>query len=178
MSQCWFPDNTVLCNFGAVGQLELLEKILDTRGRWTEAVEYEAQQSSRYLPALGGSGLSFMGDSIAIEEVSDIERVSHLRRAVFGGTDANPLQHLGEAETCFLILNRDQYAGSRWITDDRDALEFAKANGILTWESWHLMSEGVANCYVDEHEAFDLLGDMRAKGRGLWIPPRPVDLRR
>lgn len=35
---CWFPDNTVLCNFSAVGSLSLLEKVLDGRGRWTQAV--------------------------------------------------------------------------------------------------------------------------------------------
>ena len=33
-----FPDNTVLCNFGTVGRLDLLRKVLDGCGRWTEAV--------------------------------------------------------------------------------------------------------------------------------------------
>lgn len=47
-----FPDNTVLCNFAAVSRLDLLERILLGRGRWSEAVAYEAGRSSAYLPDL------------------------------------------------------------------------------------------------------------------------------
>ncbi|MCG3039466.1 hypothetical protein L7D48_02570 [Streptomyces sp. S1A] len=49
---CWFPDNTVLCNFAAVDRLSLLEKVLDGRGRWTQAVAAEAGRSARYWPKL------------------------------------------------------------------------------------------------------------------------------
>ena len=42
----------VLCDFAAVDRLDLLRSVLDGRGRWTEAVAYEARKSARYLPAL------------------------------------------------------------------------------------------------------------------------------
>lgn len=35
-----------------------------------------------------------------------------VRRAVFGGTDDKPLQHLGEAETCVVIKEWAEFAGS------------------------------------------------------------------
>ncbi|GAA2490405.1 hypothetical protein GCM10010406_28160 [Streptomyces thermolineatus] len=44
MRTWWFPDNTVLCNFAAVDRLPLLEKVLDGRGRWTQAVAHEARR--------------------------------------------------------------------------------------------------------------------------------------
>ena len=44
-----FPDNTVLCNFGTVGRLDLLRKVLDGCGRWTEAVAEEARRSAAYV---------------------------------------------------------------------------------------------------------------------------------
>lgn len=42
MTDHLFPDNTVLCNFAAVNRLDLLKSVLSGRGRWTEAVAYEA----------------------------------------------------------------------------------------------------------------------------------------
>ena len=38
-----FPDNNVLCSFAIVRRLEILEKTLAGRGRWTEAVANEAR---------------------------------------------------------------------------------------------------------------------------------------
>ena len=52
MSAHLVPDNTVLCNFAAVHQLELLAALLDGRGRWTEAVAHECLLSSNYYSDL------------------------------------------------------------------------------------------------------------------------------
>ena len=54
MTEYLFPDNTVLCNFAAVNRLDLIKSVLNGRGRWTEAVEYEASRSASRLPALRG----------------------------------------------------------------------------------------------------------------------------
>ncbi|WP_075978138.1 hypothetical protein [Actinokineospora bangkokensis] len=51
MNTFLFSDNTVLCNFAAVDRLDLLESALNQRGRWTEAVAYEASRSASSLPA-------------------------------------------------------------------------------------------------------------------------------
>ena len=52
MAEHLFPDNTVLCNFAAVDRLDLLKSVLGGRGRWTEAVAYEASRSAAKLPPL------------------------------------------------------------------------------------------------------------------------------
>ena len=52
MTEHLFPDNTVLCNFAAVNRLDLLRSVLGGRGRWTEAVAYEASRSAAKLPPL------------------------------------------------------------------------------------------------------------------------------
>lgn len=67
MPTLWFPDTTVLCNFAAVGKLNLLRDLLDGRGRWTEAIAYEISRSARVIPALGDiPGDGWLGDPIAI----------------------------------------------------------------------------------------------------------------
>ena len=54
MTEAFFPDNTVLCNFAAVDRVHLLRSVLGERGRWTEAVAYEASRSAAHLRALAG----------------------------------------------------------------------------------------------------------------------------
>jgi hypothetical protein len=55
MTWYWFPDNTVLCNFACVDSLPLLEKTLRGRGRWTDAIAFEAAQSSRVYPGVAAT---------------------------------------------------------------------------------------------------------------------------
>src|SRR2546426_99138 len=120
MTEFLFPDNTVLCNFAAVDRLDLLRSVLDGRGRWTEAVAYEAARSAGVLPSLHTLDADgWLGEAIEITEESDIQQINRIRRAVFGGTDDHPLKHLGEAQTCFVILEWPEFAGSWWISDDQ-----------------------------------------------------------
>src|SRR5689334_2399061 len=135
MTEFLFPDNTVLCNFAAVKRLDLLAAVLNGRGRWTEAVAYEAERSARYLPQLAClPAEGWLDEPITIDE-RDALRINRIRRAVFGGTDDDPFQHLGEAQTCFIIKEWAQFAGSWWISDDRDALRYARYQGIPTYET-------------------------------------------
>ncbi|RZK74756.1 MAG: hypothetical protein EOP28_02325 [Rhodococcus sp. (in: high G+C Gram-positive bacteria)] len=168
----------MLCNFGVINQLGLLEMVLNGRGKWTEAVEDEAHNSARYIPALSAPALAFLGDAVEVDDPDDIDAIQRIRRARFGGMDPNkPREHLGEAETCYVIMHNSAYTGSKWITDDRDALEFAKRQQIDTWETWHVMSEAVVNGYVTEYEGFDLLLDIERERPGLRRPKRPAELR-
>ena len=105
MSQHVFPDNTVLCSFAAVGRLDLLGTVLGGRGRWTEAVADEARRSAQFLPGLrtlaaGG----WLDDPVEISAEADVLQVERIRRAVFGGTEEEPRKHLGEAQTCHVLL--------------------------------------------------------------------------
>lgn len=51
------------------------------------------------------------------------------------GAEEQPLKHLGEAQTCFLITRRSEYVGSWWISDDKEALRYVRHQGITTHET-------------------------------------------
>lgn len=146
MAEAVFPDNTVLCNFAAVRRLDLLEGWLRGRGRWTEAVAEEARRSSRFWPGLERVAADgWMGEPIEIEEPDHIERIEHIRRDVFGGRASDPMAHLGEAQTCFLIADVVEWHGSWWVSDDREALEFARRQGLVTRDTFDIVSAIVAD---------------------------------
>jgi hypothetical protein len=172
-----FPDNTVLCNFASVDRLGLLVTVLNGRGRWTSAVAYEASRSAQFMPALNGIAVDgWLSEPIEITGEKDIQRVNQIRRAVFGGTDEEPLKHLGEAETCFLIREQAEFAGSWWISDDQEAVRYGRFQHITTRETIDLMTIAVVNGDIASKEAYDLMQGMADKGRGLRLPASPRDL--
>lgn len=180
MTTWWFPDNTVLCNFAAVDRLPLLAKVLDGRGRWTEAVAHEARQSASHLPRLRTLLQDgWLGDPIEITDEAEHAAVELLRRTVFGGRGHRPTQHLGEAQTCVLITQRREYRHSVWITDDRDAGRYARGRGITTRETYDLVREAAVAHLVSAAEGHRLLQRMTASGRYLHrTSHRPEDLLR
>ncbi|WP_404815668.1 hypothetical protein [Streptomyces thermolineatus] len=180
MRTWWFPDNTALCNFAAVDRLPLLEKVLDGRGRWTQAVAHEAGRSAAYHPRLRGvPEAGWLGEPVEISDEAEVTEVDRVRRAVFGGSAAAPTQHLGEAETCVLITLRAEFRDSAWITDDRSAGAFARRRSITTRETFDLMGEAVVGGLVTAAEGHRLLHAMAEGGRHLHrISRGPDDLLR
>lgn len=179
MTDYLFPDNTVLCNFAAVNRLDLLKSVLGGRGRWTEAVADEASRSASKLSALRSlPAEGWLDEPIEITDESDIQTVNQIRRAVFGGTDDDPLRHLGEAQTCYVIKNWTRFAGSWWISDDREALRYAKFQGITTRETIDLMSIAVVDGDISTRDAFNLMQAMTDADRRLRLPKSAEELRR
>jgi hypothetical protein len=172
-----FPDNTVLCNFTSVDCLDLLQTILNGRGRWTAAVAYEASRSAQFMPALKSIAVDgWLGEPIEITSDADIRRVNQVRRAVFGGTDEQPLKHLGEAEACVLIKERAEFAESWWLSDDQEAVRYARFQRITTYETLDLMTLAVVNGDIAAQQAYDLMLAMADKGRSLRLPSSPREL--
>jgi len=172
-----FPDNTVLCNFAAVGRLDLLRDFLRGRGRWVEAVAEEARASARHLPILAGVHREgWLGEAIAIDDPDDIAGVERLRRHVFGGSAHEPRKHLGESQTCHVIVNWASFAGSVWISDDQASIRYAQARGITAWETIHIVSAIVADGDMSAQDAYDLMLDMADHDRRLTLPEHPRDL--
>ena len=177
MTTYFFPDNTVLCNFASVDRLGLLVTVLNGRGRWTSAVAYEASRSAQFMPALNGIAADgWLSEPIEITGEKDIQQINQIRRAVFGGTDEEPLKHLGEAETCFLIKERAEFTGSWWISDDQEAVRYGRFQHITTRETIDLMTIAVSNGDIASKDAYDLMQEMADKGRGLRLPGSPRDL--
>jgi hypothetical protein len=179
MTEYLFPDNTVLCNFAAVSRLDLLKSVLNGRGRWTEAVAYEASRSASRLPALRRlPAEDWLDEPIEVTRESDIRAINRIRRAVFDGTDDEPLKHLGEAQTCYIIKNWTGFAGSWWISDDREAVRYAKLQGITTRETIDLMSIAVADGDISARDAFNLMQAIADADRCLRLPKSAEELRR
>ncbi|MFE1230458.1 hypothetical protein [Streptomyces sp. NPDC058745] len=168
----WFPDNTVLCNFACVDRIALLERILNGRGRWTAAVAYEARRSAsiKYRPLQTLIDGGALGEPIDIED-DEVAAVQLVRVASFGGVPEMPLQHLGEAETLYLMQNRREFKGvSTWISDDRITVSYARRQGLTVMETIDLMAYGCSMGDVVASEAFELLHRMDQMGRSLRLP--------
>lgn len=179
MAAYLFPDNTVLCNFASVNRLDLLRSVLDGRGRWTEAVAYEAHRSAAYLPPLGSvPAEGWLGEPVEVTDPGDIAAIARVRRFVFGGTDDKPLRHLGEAQTCHLIQHWPSFAGSWWISDDLESVRYARFQSITTRETIDLMATAVADGTIDADTAYGLMLQMSAADRVLRLPKSADELRR
>lgn len=175
MSNALFPDNTVLCNFAAVHRLDLLEAFFRGRGRWVEAVAHEASKSARYLPDLRHARL-WMGEPIEINDEDDVVRVELLRQVVFGGASIDPLKHLGEAQTCYLLKEKSEWKGSWWVSDDTDAVRYAKQQGLITRETIDIVSAVIQDGDLNIQQGWDLMHAMLDEDRALRMPARPQDL--
>lgn len=172
-----FPDNTVLCNFASVHRLDLLRDWLRGRGQWTEAVEDEARQSAAVLRGLVSVfDEGWLGEALAPETHDEDKEILRVRRAVFGGRDDQPTKHLGEAMTVVLIRRRPHLRDSWWVTDDRDAAEYAVVQGITTRDTMHIMGELVAEGAISVRDAFALMQTMRDRDRHMRMPSRPEHL--
>lgn len=178
MSAHQFPDNTVLCNFAAVHQLELLQRLLDNKGRWVEAVAHECHQSTRHYPDLATVHTAgWLGIPIEITAEVDVLQVEGIRKAVFGGAAARPTQHLGEAQTIHVLARWPDFKDSVWLSDDQESLRVARSQGIAVRETRHLVAEGIQWGYITSAEAgFAMLQQMRTQGQNPVVPHRATDL--
>lgn len=171
MAEAVFPDNTVLCNFAAVHGLDLSVGFLRGRWRWTEAVAGEARRSARFLPDLTKiEKEGWLGEPVEIDDAEAVAGVEHLRRDVFGGSSAEPLKHLGEAQTCYLVREVAPWQGAWWVSDDRDALDFARFQRITTLETIDIVRHLVADGDVQDRHAFEVMQAMASQGRSLRLP--------
>jgi hypothetical protein len=91
----------------------MTEAFFGERGRWTEAVAHEASRSAAHLRALANLAIDgWLGEPAEVTSEADIRAIERIRRAAFGGTDDRPLQHLGEAQTCYVIKHWAEFSRS------------------------------------------------------------------
>lgn len=173
MPEFLLPDTTELRNFGSVDQLSLLKEFLGQRGRVVAAVAHEIRASIHRVPAIGRIDLKeWFGAEVEIDDIDDSQRVDVLRTTVFGGTARNQMQHLGESQTLFVIMNRPEFTGSTWITDDGEAFRYAKKKGILTLHTRGVLEALVSRGELSAQSAFELCEKMQEADRDLLDPPR------
>lgn len=115
----FFPDNTVLINFAHIGQLSLLETLLQGHGSWAAAVAAECENSSEY-PGLDElrNVPAFMG---AVLHPDNAERVdARTIQSMLRVPGDPPEKSYGEAETIAIIRRRGLDAF--FLTDDGGAI--------------------------------------------------------
>jgi hypothetical protein len=133
-------------------------------------VEQETQRFVRTMPWLRPLiEDKWLGEAIELNSVPDQVEVDRLRTAL-GGTSAQPLQHLGEAESIRAILSRSQLHGAVLLTDDRDATELALFRGLTTWNTARLLADAFQMGEVRHPTAYEILVRMRAAERGVIVP--------
>lgn len=118
-----------------------------------------------------------LGEAVEIDDPEAAQSVERIRRTVFGGTAAKPTQHLGEAQTCWLIDNDPAWRGAWWVSDDRDAYDYAKRRGIMTWRTFDIMCAVVADGDLTAEQALTLMKKMLSVDRRLHVPSSADEFR-
>jgi len=77
--------------------------------------------------------------------------------------------------TCYVIMHWKQFAGAWWISDDREALRYARFQGITTRETFDLLSEAVVNGDIRADDGLALMKEMAAAGRNVKRPASASD---
>jgi hypothetical protein len=75
-----------------------------------------------------------------------------------------------------VIEHWPEFNGSWWISDDKEALRFARFRGITTRETIDLVSMAVLNGDLPMREGFELMQAMSERGRSLRVPASAADL--
>jgi predicted nucleic acid-binding protein len=168
-------DTCALINFAAVDEMGLLQTALRERARWTQAVAQEIGRSVQYYPALKPLiDDRWLGEPIELSSDNDRLGVGRLRTAL-GGMPAEPLKHLGEAESIHSILSRSELAGAVLLTEDRDAKYLARMKQVQVWDTTTLLADAHAMGDVEWARASDVISRMDDEGRGVRVPANYQD---
>lgn len=159
----FFADSTILVHFARIGRVDLLERLLNGRGRWCGTVAEECSRLSvkKGLPELGRYG-DILGDPI-FAEGSEYVDMQVLRSSLAAPTD-HRREHLGEADTIAIMCRR--FNASTLITDDHRAYDLARVEGLRAVTTWDFFRLAVRVGYLEVGEAWGyvvaLEGDRRS----------------
>lgn len=170
-----FPDTSVAVTFAVVDRIGLLATWLGNRGAFCDAVRLEMlDNAERY--AIIEVLIAELGEAVELTREEGVEAEA-VRRNRFGGSEAEPRKHLGEAHTLTLLRKREEYRVSTWISDDKDAAEFAVRQQIRALDSVGVLIELVGHLELSAGEALKVWQDMFDKDRGVPVPTSEADIR-
>jgi predicted nucleic acid-binding protein len=162
----FFPDTTVLINFGLINRLGLLQQMFATR-YWGYTVSEEcADQFRRHSITSYGMAQSIFGRPLMPDQPETIN-TKVLRSRIAKPTDA-PDKHMGEAETIIIATSRD-FERPIFLTDDGGAANTAVAHGIIAVSTWDVIRLAVRRGDLTEADAWTDAKFLR-KVRGIWPP--------
>ncbi|OYC97221.1 hypothetical protein [Microbacterium sp. Yaish 1] len=165
MQHFFFPDNTVFVNFAWVDRLDLLQSYLAGRGRITEAVKFEVERSKSHVANLHKLDVSaWFDDVIEFDDTKDVDGIDFIRRRRFGGSELEPLKHLGESQTIWALTTIPAYASSCIVTDDEAAYNLAKGQDCRVAHTIDVLRHLVAYGEINAQEAFEIYVAMTNAG--------------
>ncbi len=112
----------------------------------------------------------WLGSPLRLDKPGD-EDVDLIRRGL-GGRSAEPLRHLGEAESIRLLERTDAHERI-FITDDGPAADFVRRrpSGLRVLDAAGVLAEAYAFGELGCPQAYDLLKTMWAYPRQVRVPP-------
>jgi hypothetical protein len=165
-------DACSIFNFAAINRMSLFEVAMRGRGQWTQAVEGEVRRSSLgrwYQPLKALLDGRWLGEAIELDSDEDREAIQNIRAAL-GGVSAEPLKHLGEAETIRAIESYPGLENAIFLTDDRDATYLASNRGITVRDTVWLMADAYSMGDMRCPEPYEVLQAMWDAERGIMLP--------
>nr|WP_300339133.1 hypothetical protein [Actinomyces sp.] len=151
----------------------LLERFVQQQGRWCASIEREWCVSRDVLQldgmdeavrrVCGRPVFPDRGDHVEIQDLAVRMRAPGEART----------KNLGEAETIVLIRRREEYEGAIFLTDDRQARQFAEAETSIDrcLGTVDLLAYFEAARWMTRGEVYDCLQVLRDEGRHV----RPAD---
>lgn len=167
MPNLFFADNTVLINFALIDRLDLLEALLNARGRWCLTVSQECRRSSQQpgLTALAGVG-AFLGPPIPPDSPAELLFTQVLRDRLVSPFDG-PRKSLGEAET--LAIMHARFRGDILASDDKGAARLAADRqldlGVKVATTADLLRLALRAGKLTQQEHDLYVGSLRSRGR-------------
>lgn len=163
MSRLFFSDNTVLVNFAHIDRVELLEKLLNGKGRWCATVAHECALSSSVA---GLEALAAVADIFGEPERPNAAELVDTRvlRERMSSPGDHRFAHLGEAETVAVMSRR--FSTSYFVTDDGGATVIAIAEGLHVLTTWDLLRALVRAGLIARDQLWADLEVLRKAGRG------------
>jgi predicted nucleic acid-binding protein len=164
VTQLLFPDNTVLVNFALINRMDLLEKLVNGKGRWCATVAFECARSAQE-PGLDAMNLAdeIFGSPWYPQSGAERQDIEIMRLELASPGDT-PYQHLGEAET-LAIMTRRSVTGF-FVTDDVDASRLARQHQVQVISTWDLMRMAGRCNFVDPDTLWGYVQTLRSKKRG------------
>lgn len=174
VSTFFFPDNTVLINFALLDRHDLLEWFVRGLGRWTVSIARECERSAQWpgLSSMARWGGIF-GEAL-IPDPTELVNARVIAEQMRKPGETHPAQHLGEAETIAIVVNRSLPAV--FLTDDHDAARRAAAETLITVVSTtRVLAMAEVAERMDHDAARTYLARLLNEGRVLGNPPSVAD---
>lgn len=166
----FFPDNTVLVNFGHINKLAILGQI-STDFVWCEVVSEECAASSNQ-PGL--ASMKFATTILGppwLPTTAERELTFKLRDDMLRPGDAST-KHLGEAETIAIITSRK--INAVFVTDDGGARAAALAKSIKVIDTWDLFRAAYRKDHLGNAQSAYADACILRTVRNIWPPCGPT----